>query len=152
MRELVRDLMSADPATCHSDDRATEPARLMWERDCGAVPVVDDAGCVVGMITDRDLCMAAYTRGARLEDIRVGDIMARTAVTCALDDTIESARSKMARAEVRRLPVVDDRGVVCGVLSINDLIRRHVGNDADAVVATLAAIGAPRLQDDGLAD
>ena len=65
----VRDVMSRDPATCRSSDTASEAARIMWDRDCGAVPVTDAEGRAIGMVTDRDLCMAAYLRGVRLEEL-----------------------------------------------------------------------------------
>src|SRR5262245_6101900 len=62
----VREIMSTDLETCRADDTLDRAARLMWEHDCGVVPVVDHEGTAVGMITDRDICMAAYTQGRPL--------------------------------------------------------------------------------------
>jgi len=70
-------IMTREVASCRPDDTLNDAARIMWERDCGFVPVTaeDSGGRVVGIVTDRDLCMAAYTRGQRLADIRVGEVM-----------------------------------------------------------------------------
>jgi CBS domain-containing protein len=146
----VRDVMTPDPATCRSNDPATTAARIMWERDCGAVPVVDSFGHPIGMITDRDLCMAAYIRGVKLDDLTVDTVMARSAVTCSVSDRLDAAGQAMADARVRRLPVIDADGVVCGVLSINDIIRaraRRGTKDVDGVLETLAVISEPRRND-----
>ncbi len=146
----VRDVMTPGPATCRPTDLATEAARIMWERDCGAVPVVDGEGHPIGMITDRDLCMAAYLRGMCLADLGVDSVMARSAVTCAIHDRLDAAEHTMAEARVRRLPVLDANGVVCGLLSINDIIRaraRSAPRDVDGVLMTLAHISEPRRHD-----
>lgn len=66
----VQDIMTADVETCRLDDTLDRPAAIMWERDCGVVPVVDDESRIVGMLTDRDICMAAYTQGRPLPEIR----------------------------------------------------------------------------------
>jgi CBS domain-containing protein len=150
----VRDVMTADPATCRPTDLGTAAARIMWDRDCGAVPVVDDAGHPIGMITDRDLCMAAYLRSLRLDQLTVDSVMTHSAVTCSITDRLDAAGHAMADARVRRLPVVDASGVVCGVLSITDIIRAraHRGaQEADGVIETLATITEPRRHELGTA-
>lgn len=143
----AKDVMTPDPGTCRPTDSAAIAARVMWDRDCGSVPVVDHEGRPIGMITDRDICMAAYTRGARLDDMVVDTVMTHSAVTCTVGDRLDVVEHAMAMARVRRLPVVDSNGVVCGVLSINDIVRaraRRGPKETNGVIETLAVISEPR--------
>ena len=111
----VEQVMSRNVKTCLSDDTLNRAAQLMWENDCGCIPVVDDDGRAVGMITDRDVCMAAYTQDGLLNRLSVGSAMAT--------DTVAEAESIMRAAQVRRLPVVDPESHVIGLLSLNDIAR-----------------------------
>jgi CBS domain-containing protein len=142
----VQEVMARDPKTCRANDTLVAAARILWDHDCGCVPVVDDQGRPVGIVTDRDACMAAYTRGRRLDEIAVHGAMARTLFTCRADDGLAQAVALMQQKQVRRLPVVDERGRLCGVLSIADALRAAVvGRDLQApVLGALAAIAAPR--------
>src|SRR5690606_29437634 len=107
----VQELMTKEVQTCQPHHTLAEPARLMWECDCGVVPVVDDARRVVGMVTDRDICMATYTQGKPPSAIPVQSVMAKNVVSCRVDEDLASAEQKMQKAQVRRLPVVDQDGV-----------------------------------------
>jgi CBS domain-containing protein len=142
-------LMTRSPRVCSIHDSLERAAQVMWEADCGAVPVVDDGGKAVGMITDRDICMAAYTQGRPLWQLPVGLAASRT-VFCARErDSIEAVEATMRAHRIRRVPVVDDGGRPVGIVSLNDLARRaHTGHrngtlGADAVVKTLATICSP---------
>jgi CBS domain-containing protein len=119
----VEQVMSRNVKTCLPKDTLNRAAELMWENDCGCVPVVDDDGRAVGMITDRDVCMAAYTQGGALDRLRVESAMARELRSCRPTDTILEAEHVMRAAQVRRLPVVDQEGRIIGLLSLNDLAR-----------------------------
>jgi CBS domain-containing protein len=148
----VRERMTTPARCCRQDDTLADAARLMWEHDCGSVPVLDARGVLVGMVTDRDACMASYTRGLRLDEIRVHTAMARKVWSCRAEDSLEAAELSMRAHQVRRLPVVDAGGKVIGILSYNDLVRAVTADKAAAgrlpksehLVQTLAAIGAPR--------
>jgi CBS domain-containing protein len=144
----VNELMSREPRSVRTVDRLDAVARVLWEQDCGVVPVVDAANVVVGVITDRDLCMASYTQGRPLTEIAVGSAMARSVKTCRADDPIGNALATMQQHQVHRLPVVDARGALVGVLSTNDVVRaahsRPAAVEASSVVRVLAQIGAPR--------
>jgi CBS domain-containing protein len=148
---LVQDLMSRAVRTCSPRDTLERPAQSMWDSDIGAVPVVNDGNRVVGMLTDRDICMAAYTQGQPLHTIRVDRAMARHVVSCRPDDEIATAQKLMQCHQVRRLPVVDRQGRLVGVLSLNDLARAAASVTWDGqigseeVVATLAGVCAPRV-------
>ena len=97
-------------------------ARRMWELDCGAMPVLEEEA-LVGILTDRDICMAAYTKGATLATIRVGDIMAKRVVACSAEDSLAHAATLMAEAQVRRLPVVGEDRQLLGIVSLSDIAR-----------------------------
>jgi CBS domain-containing protein len=98
--------------------------RIMWESDCGCVPVVECDGTVVGMITDRDICMAAYTQGRRLTHMTVEGAASKNLVTIGKDESLRRAEELMRDAQVRRLLVVDSAGRLVGLLSLADLARR----------------------------
>lgn len=118
----VSERMSSDVWTAGPNDSLDRAAQIMWEHDCGCVPVVDHEQRLVGVITDRDICMAAYTQGSCLRDIPVERSMSRSTHVCAPDDTLESAAAKMGERQVRRLPVLDD-GRLVGILALGDLAR-----------------------------
>jgi CBS domain-containing protein len=141
----VRDLMSSPARTCLAQDSLETAARLLWEHDCGILPVVDAKGRVAATITDRDICMGAYTRGSRLADLRVADSMSRRLVTCREDEDVEVAARTMVDNRIRRLPVVDASGSVRGVLSLNDLARRANADPAlqRSAIKVLAAVSQP---------
>jgi CBS domain-containing protein len=119
----VQDLMTMEVGTCRAFDGADRGAQIMWERDCGAVPVLDQEGSVVAMLTDRDLCMAAMTQGRALSEIRVSSAMSRNLWSCRADDDLSQAEAVMRARKVRRLPVVDAGGKLLGILSLSDLAR-----------------------------
>ena len=151
----VAQLMNRDVKTCLVSDDLSRAAQLMWDHDCGFIPVVvfteDGHRRVVGVITDRDVCMAAYTKGATLSAIPVGDVMSRGVRACRSDDTPEVAESLMRQHRVRRLPVIDTQSDLVGVLSLNDLARwaaheRKASSGStplEAVASTLAALCEP---------
>jgi CBS domain-containing protein len=144
----VKQIMTREIATCRPDTNLAIVAKLMWDRDCGFVPVVDAASKVVGVITDRDICIASATRRLLPEQITAAQAMNRSPVqTAKPDDPIENALSTMKQSQVRRLPVVSDDGLLSGVISMNDIVlaaRDKEGPTAADIVATLSAICAHR--------
>lgn len=144
----VNELMSREPRAIRVGERLDAAARVLWENDCGLVPVLDAAGALVGVVTDRDLCMASYTQGRSLGEIPVTSVMARDVRSCRADDSVATAMAAMQQTQVHRLPVVDARNLLVGVVSTNDLIRaaqnRPAAVDGGSVLKCLAAIGAPR--------
>jgi len=139
--------MTRSARTCGPDDSLTCAAGVMWDNDCGCVPVVDADGKAIAMITDRDICMAGYTQGKPLWQIPVSSAASHGIATVRAEDTIEFAENTMRRHRVRRVPVVDASGRPIGVLSLNDLAR-HTGKrrgdlDVDGFVKTTTAICEP---------
>ena len=143
----VRDLMRSPVHSCSSKDTADRALNLMWEHDVGSIVVIDSEAGLVGMITDRDIAMAAHLRNQRPAEMPVVSIVGARVYCCAPDDTIAQAEQTMAAHQIRRLPVVAD-GLVVGMLSTNDLVRAASGGwrqyKASSVVETLASIAAPR--------
>jgi CBS domain-containing protein len=151
----VQDIMSRPVLCCRTDDTSAVAAGLMWDHDCGAVLVVDEDGRLCGIVTDRDLCMAAYTRGLPLHEILVRSVMNPDVLTCSIDDPLARVEQLIAEHQVRRIPVVDAELHPVGVVALNDLARAaarasaarrnksHEPESTDAVGRTLAAVGEP---------
>ena len=138
----VKDIMTTELKTCTPDTTVAEAAHLMWDGDCGILPVVDD-GALVGVVTDRDMYIALATQNTRASQLRVGAVATAKVETCAPEDDLRTALTAMKRARVRRLPVVGFGGTVMGVLSMNDVLRAAAaGKDVanDDIVETLQAI------------
>ena len=119
----VSELMTSEVKGCYQHDSLNRAAQLMWENDCGSVPVVDSEMKVIGMLTDRDICMAAYTQGVALTEASVGGAMSCDICTCQPADSITAAAERMRERQIRRLPVVDKSGKLVGILSMSDIAR-----------------------------
>lgn len=120
----VKELMTTNPKACTLTDSLAEAASMMWEADCGILPVVAEGGKVVGLITDRDICMAAAMKGRQLANIAVEDVISGKAFGCKADDDVRSALMTMKEKKVRRLPALADDGTLIGMLSMNDIVLR----------------------------
>ena len=144
----VQDVMSRDVRCVRTVEHLDAAARILWEGDCGFVPVLDAGDALVGVLTDRDLCMATYTQGRPLGQIPVTQVMSRQLTTCTPGQSLADAMQAMASLRVHRLPVVGDGGKLVGVLAIADLVQvaqqRPAALPAERLLATLAAIKAPR--------
>ena len=131
----VRDIMTKDVRTCRSDTTLAEAVRLMWEKDCGVLPVVTADGKVSGMITDRDICVAIATRGQTADKIMVSAVIGPKVCGCAPDDEAVVALQTMKAQRVRRLPVLDAKGRLVGILSLNDIVM-HAGTELAAEIVS----------------
>jgi CBS domain-containing protein len=146
----VHELMTPAPAVCTTSDHLTRAAQILWERDCGAVPVLDGAGQLAGIVTDRDICMAAYTQGRPLHEIPVADVMSKVVFTIGPDATAADALETLRLRAVRRLPVTDAAGRLVGIVSLADFARvareRIDKRQAtrEQLVQTLWGVSAPR--------
>ena len=129
--------------TCQAADTLDRAAQIMWDNDCGCVPVVEGDRHVIGMITDRDICMAAYTQGAPLRSLQVRDAMSKSVCACNGGDEVAEAEKIMRTHQVHRLPVLDAFGHLIGILSLNDLAQEAArGTAAKKRDLSLAGIGA----------
>jgi CBS domain-containing protein len=143
----VKDLMTTDVKRCSPETNLAAAAKIMWEGDCGAVPVTDERDHVVGVITDRDICIAAATRPSSEAEIPVKDVISKEVYTCAPGDDTRAALETMKARKVRRLPVVEQGGRLVGIVSIHDIAvqsRSRSGDvSPDAVLEAFIAITAP---------
>jgi len=148
-------LMSRPVRACAPTDTLATAARLMWEGDCGILPVIDVEGRPVGVVTDRDVCMSAFFSGTSLSEMPVARAMSRDLVTVCSSDPVHQALDVMRARQLRRLPVVDEEGLLVGMVSLADLatLRSRVLDEDDRevrpddVALVLAGICRPRGQE-----
>lgn len=133
----IQDLMTTDVRCVRESDPVTRAAQLMQQIDCGSVPVCDDSEKVVGMVTDRDIVIEAIANGR--PNSNCGGCMSRQVISCHPDTDAHEAADLMAQHQVRRLPVVDANGKLCGICSIGDLatVDIHV-NEAGAALSKIS--------------
>ncbi len=145
------DVMQRDVYTCSIDDKLDRVAAIMVEHDCGCVPLVDAEGKVVAMITDRDVCKAAYEEAKPLSQIPAS-IFASPGVTAVHESTpLEAVESRMRDSQVRRMPVVDSDEHLVGILTLSDIAveagiaaGHYGGLSPEAITQTLAAVSTHR--------
>jgi CBS domain-containing protein len=149
----VQDLMTSHVRTCTPETNLAEAAVIMFENDCGSLPVVNESGKLLGMVTDRDICIAAGTNHQPANQLRVADLALGTSYFCRPDQEIAVALDAMSKGQVRRLPVVSSDGTVEGILSVNDIVlqaseasRSGQGLTSTDVLRTLKAICEHREQ------
>jgi len=146
----VSNLMSRNVHACQAVDTLNRVAQILWEHDIGCVPILDNERRVIGIVTDRDVAMAAYTQGKPLGQIQVSTCMSRRVQSVREDDRIQIAASKMREHRVRRLAVVDEHGKLTGMLSLSDLSRRMWPRggaksfDDDELLSVVASVSQPR--------
>lgn len=145
----VKDVMVSEVKTCRPDMNLAAVAQVMWANDCGAVPVLGEKDQVLGMITDRDICLAVGSRNKAAADLTVFDVKPNPTelFTCAPEDDIHTALKTMREQGVRRLPVVNGEKLR-GILCLNELTRKATDRGAltyQDVVQTLQAIAEHRL-------
>ena len=121
---IVREVMNQEVTTCNPETTLESAALLMWNGDCGTVAVVDGENRVIGIITDRDICMAVALQHKPASEIQVQEVMSHHLFTCQPESDIMNALKTMSFQKVRRLPVTNDSGQVAGIISIEDLIAR----------------------------
>lgn len=152
-RAPVHDAMRTRVHVCSPEDTLARAAQIMWEKDLGCLPVCGPGRRPLAMLTDRDISMAAFMQWKHLSEASVESAMSRGLFTYSPDDELAQAEETMRRFQVRRLPVVDEQGVLVGLLSLGD-VARYVhqrssysnGTPAQQRLAeTLAAICEPRF-------
>jgi CBS domain-containing protein len=118
----VRDVMMRTPASCGAETNLGAAVEILWNRNCGFLPVVNTQGKVIGVVTDRDICMALGTRSRLPGEITVGEIISGKVFACRPDDDLRIALGTMGQEKVRRLPVISDDGKLEGILSMDDIV------------------------------
>jgi CBS domain-containing protein len=128
----VQEIMSADPVTVTPDTPLSEAARMMKDQNIGMLPVVDSEGSrnLVGVVTDRDITIRHVAEG-HTTDCPVREAMSSNVATCKTGDSVESVMNLMGKEQVRRIPIVDERGDLVGVVSQADVVLQ-TGNEMKA--------------------
>ena len=117
----VKDIMTRNPKFCGPRDTLAQVVSMMWEGDCGMLPIVDKSNRVVGVITDRDVALAVWRKDRAPADIRVDQLPLAKLYCCAPTDDVDDALRIMRRAQVRRLPIIDEGEELTGIISMDDL-------------------------------
>jgi len=122
----IREIMSKEPICCTPDTTVVEAARLMVENDCGLIPIVQDQQSrhLVGVVTDRDICCRVVARNLSPASVKIRDCMSSPVATVKAEMPISECFRVMDEHIVRRVPVVDERGICCGIVSQADLVEK----------------------------
>jgi CBS domain-containing protein len=140
--------MTSEVKTCRPQESLATAATMMWEYDCGALPVVNEAHQVLGMITDRDIAIAVGTKGRLAAEIPISEVISGRVIAATLDEDVQAALRTMRHEKVRRLPVTNRDGMLQGILSLNDIVlraeedkgRRHPELNYEDAMSTVKAI------------
>ena len=140
----VKHVMTKDPLCCVPSDSAQRAASLMREAGAGAIPVVESAEGrkLVGIVTDRDLCMQVVAEGRDASGTAVADCMTLKVVSCAASDSIQKATELMRENQIRRVTVVDQEGCLQGIVALADVVERGEIKPAETD-ATLKKVSEP---------
>jgi CBS domain-containing protein len=132
----IKDVMTKQPTICRPETNLAAASAMMWENDCGALPVVTEKGKLVGILTDRDICIALGTINTLASDLTARDVVETGPLICDPSNDVYSALQMMRKAKVRFLPVVNEIGVLEGMVSIDDIVlgvKRDDGKSGAAV-------------------
>lgn len=145
----VRDVMTRDPACVTPGATIREAAQLMQRENVGIVPVVEEKGTkrLLGVVTDRDIAIRVVAEG-RDGAARVSEVMSTSRIkTCTPDDDVDEAMEVMANEQVRRIPIIDDRGSLVGIVAQADIVRKaHDGGRAADTVQQISEPGGKHSQ------
>jgi CBS domain-containing protein len=132
----VKEVMTSDPACCTADTPLPEVARMMIDNDCGEIPVIDNNSSKVpiGVVTDRDIVCRTVANGLNPVELTAADCMSKPIVTVTADMSIEDCSRLMEEKLIRRIPVVDDRGSIRGIVALADIARHAKKTVAAEVV------------------
>ena len=130
----AREIMTASPVFCSAETPVTEVARLMCSNDCGAIPVVDQAGMPLGVVTDRDIVCRIVAQNKNALDSTARDCMSEEPVTVKPETGVEECCDILERRQIRRLLVVDEAGRCCGIIAQADIARHAPAGQTAEVV------------------
>ena len=143
---LISEVMTRDVRSLRPSDTVVDAARTMDELNVGVVPVCDDTSRLVGMVTDRDIVVRAVSRGAEGLNLVLSDIMSTNVRSASEEDVVDEVLTRMAEAQVRRMPVVDGEDRLVGIVSIGDVAAKSPDDELD-VATSLGDISSPAEPD-----
>jgi CBS domain-containing protein len=132
----VSEIMTKNPGCCTPETPLREVARLMVDCDCGEIPVVDSKRTMrpVGVVTDRDIVVRCVAEGKNPLEAEAEDCMSSPVVTATPDADVQEAADLMQDHQLRRLPIVDEAGALCGIVAQADLARHASPREVAEVV------------------
>jgi len=136
------EIMTKNPKMCTPDDNVSIAIGLMWDYDCGSIPVVKDMDSkeLVGIVTDRDIAMHVVKHAfAHPCEVSVGDCMSKNVISCFPEDPIESAMKAMELNQIHRIPIIDQNNSCIGLVSMSDLVKYLEGMN-DQIIAMMRGI------------
>lgn len=149
----VKDIMVRTAASCAPRTNLGAAVEILWNRNCGILPIINEEEKVIGVVTDRDLCVALGTRNRLPGEVTVGEVTTGKVYSCSPNDDVHAALKIMASEKVRRLPVVNDDGRLEGILSMDDVVLHSEPRSSgrfselahDDVLETLKMLYRPEL-------
>lgn len=142
----VSKIMTKTVGFCQTQDDLAKAVKIMLDKDCGIVPVVNERSEVIGMVSDRDIAVSLFLQNKTASESLIGEIISKKVIACSIKDNVDEVLRKMRRKQVKRLPVVNKKGKLAGIISITDILLA-AGKDKDLkkkILKTLEAIGKPR--------
>jgi CBS-domain-containing membrane protein len=144
----VQDIMTRDVKFCGPDTNLAAATEILWRNNCGTLPVLDSGGKLLGVITDRDMCIAMGTRNWKPSDLVIRDVAMKPVFTCGPTDDVHEALNTMRKHQVRRVPVVGEDGKLAGILCLDEIVlhaekaegKKAVGISYEDVVNTMKAL------------
>lgn len=130
----VRDIMTENPACCAPETSLEDVARMMADQDCGEIPLLDERGRPLGVVTDRDITVRAVAQGRDPASTAAREVMTGSVITTTPDASLEDALTQMEENQIRRMPVVDENGVCCGMIAQADIARTAPGHETAELV------------------
>lgn len=132
----ITEIMTEDPTCCTPDSSLEEVAKMMADEDCGSIPVVDNKGSMkpIGTITDRDIVCRTVAQGLNPLTLKVSDAMSQPVITVSYDSDLDEACRLMEQHQIRRVPVVNNQGILCGIVSQADIAEAASGDEAGELV------------------
>ena len=141
MAKLARDLMTSGPACCTADMTLDAVAKLMVARDCGEIPVVDRSDRPIGVVTDRDIVCRIVADGKNPLAHSASEAMTQPVITVRTSTPIDEIVSTMEKHQIRRVPVVDENGCLCGIIAQADIARREPEHEVAELVREVSREG-----------
>ena len=145
----VKDIMSTTVACCSPDTTLPEVARMMVDNDCGEIPVVNASGVPIGVVTDRDITCRAVAEGMNPLSMVAGDCMTTPCVTVTPETSLDECCQALEKNKIRRVPVVDEAGACCGMVSQADIARNAPKSETAEVVKKVSEPSLPAVQHPG---
>jgi CBS domain-containing protein len=137
-----KNLMTPNPKVCTPSMTSEEAARIMGQENVGALPVIDRTSKkLVGIVTDRDLCLGVIAKGRNPAEVHVSDCMSTHLLTCGPQDDVQYCEQLMKQHQIRRIVVIDEHGCCMGIISQGDLALYTEG--AQEIHDTLREVSKP---------